>query len=218
MLAKAHGALRRSLLAKVHVLAKQSGLEGDTYRDFLERETGARSASALSDKQLAHVCELMSRKPGAVAAAASGPYAAKLRALWLSAHHLGIAKSKTDEAMLAFIKRQTGIESTRFLINAADANKAIEGLKAWMERHGVHWWKWPDAPRRAVVEAQVRRLEELGDVRSYPGSDFLADYVCRVTGKLRGLQHCTDDDWDRAIKALGGRLRRAQAKRASKAD
>lgn len=206
---------RNPMLAKVHVLAKQAGLDEDAYRDFLERETGKRSASALSDVQLAHVCERLSRRPEAGAAAASGPYAPKLKALWLSAYHLGLAKSDSDAAMMAFVKRQTGIDSTRFLIHARDANKAIEGLKAWIERHGVHWWKWPDQPRRAVVEAQVAKLDELGNIRGC-SRDFLEDYVCRVTGKLRGLQFCTDADWDFAIRALGARLRRALAMHAAK--
>lgn len=203
---------RRALLAKIHLLANQSGLEEDTYRDLLERETGARSASVLSEAQLVRICEkLASQKPGAAAAVASGPYVGKIRALWISAYHLGLARSNADAAMISFVERQTKIASTRFLINAKDANKAIEGLKAWLERHGVHWWKHPEQPRRAVVEAQVCKLQELGNIRPYvAGSgDFLEDYVCHVTGKRRGLQFCTDDDWDAAIKALGARLRRA---------
>ena len=45
---------------------------------------------------------------------------------------------------------------------------------------------------------------------------FLEDYVCAVTGKNRGLHHCEAADWDRAIKALGARLRRAERLAAEK--
>ncbi|MEQ1712803.1 MAG: hypothetical protein ABL908_15565, partial [Hyphomicrobium sp.] len=88
--------------------------------------------------------------------------------------------------------------------------------KAWIARKGgVVWPEEGDAlsARRAVVEAQVRRLEELGDVRPGQGygNSFLEDYVCRVTGKSRGLSHLGPEDWDKAISALGARLRRALA-------
>ncbi|MEQ1671430.1 MAG: phage protein GemA/Gp16 family protein, partial [Hyphomicrobium sp.] len=133
------------------------------------------------------------------------------------AWHLGIARSNTDAAAIAFVKRQTGIDHTRFLINAADANKVIDGLKAWLTRQaGVQWKDWPDNPRRAVAEAQVRRLDDAGDMRASlgavsptPRAAFLEDYVCAVTGKNRGIAYLDNADWDKAITALGGRLRRA---------
>lgn len=225
----AAGALsvRRSLLAKVHLLAKQRGLDDDAYRDFLERETGARSARQLSDGELSKVCEQLGRpsgtvtgtlprdgQPAAVPPTAAGPFAGKIRALWISAWHLGITRSNSDAAMLAFVKRQSGVDHTRFLIQPRAANKAIEGLKAWIARKaGVEWGDENANPRRAVVEAQVRRLEELGDVRPGHGygHSFLENYVCRVTGKNRGLSHLGPEDWDKAISALGARLRRALA-------
>lgn len=210
-------AARRSGLAKVHLLAKQRGLADDDYRDFLERETGKRSARDLSDGELIRVCEKLGRPSGVPAAAspaAAGPFAGKLRALWISAWHLGVTRSNADSAMLAFVKRQTGVDHTRFLSEPRLANKAIEGLKAWLARDaGVEWGDETTNPRRAVVEAQVRRLEALGNIR--PGSwirnTFLEDYVCKVTGKTRGLNYLDDADWDRAIAALGARLRRVLA-------
>ncbi|MCB1520655.1 MAG: regulatory protein GemA [Hyphomicrobiaceae bacterium] len=213
----------RAALARVHVLAKQAGLDDEAYRDFLERETGKRSARNLSDGELRLVCEKLGRpsgvRPAAVYPAAAGPYAGKLRALWISAWHLGVVRDRSDAAMIAFVKRQTRVEHTRFLIEAQSANKAIEGLKAWLARAaGVDWGDETTNPRRAVVEAQVRRLEELGDVKPgyWQGASFLEDYVCKVTGKSRGLAHLDAADWDRAIAALGGRLRRALAKAATR--
>lgn len=211
-------AQRRAGLAKVHLLAKQSGLDDDAYRDLLERETGKRSARDLSDGELIRVCEKLGRpsgvRPAAASPAAAGPFAGKLRALWISAWHLGVARSNADSAMLAFVKRQTGVDHTRFLSDPRLASKAIEGLKAWLARDaGVEWGDEATNPRRAVVEAQVRRLEALGNVK--PGSwirnTFLEDYVCKVTGKARGLHYLNDADWDRAMAALGARLRRALA-------
>ncbi len=204
---------RRQLLAKVHVLAKQAQLDDDAYRDLMARETGRRSAAELGDAELADLCETLKGMAPRSAVKLDGPYAGKIKALWLSAWHLGIARSNADGAALAFIKRQTGIDHGRFLINARDANKAIEGLKAWIERDGgVVWTSWPLNPRRAVAEAQVRALEKLDDIRAFSERDtFLEDYVCRVTGKNRGIAHLDDADWDKAIAALGARLRRVKA-------
>ena len=50
---------RRRLLARVHLLAKQSGLEEDAYRDLLERETGRRSAAVLGEPALARVVDVL---------------------------------------------------------------------------------------------------------------------------------------------------------------
>ena len=220
-------AQRRAGLAKVHLLAKQRGLDDDAYRDFLARETGKRSARDLSDGELIRVCEKLGRhsssqgmagvRPAAASPAAAGPFAGKLRALWISAWHLGVTRNNSDAAMLAFVKRQTGVDHTRFLHEPRLANRAIEGLKAWIAREaGVEWGDATTHTRRAVVEAQVRRLEALGNVK--PGlwarASFLEDYVCKVTGRTRGLTHLDDADWDKAIAALGARLRRALAKEA----
>lgn len=213
---------RRPLLAKLHMLAKQRGLDDEAYRDFLERETGKRSARDLTDGELAKVCDRLGRPsgvkgaggPAAAAPAVAGPYAGKLRALWIAAWHLGVTRNNSDAAMLAFVKRQTGIDHTRFLIEARAANRAIEGLKAWIAREaGVEWGEAGTDPRRVVVEAQVRRLEALGDIRpgAFGTSQFLVDYVCRVSGANRGLQYVDAAGWDKAIAALGARLRRALA-------
>lgn len=214
-----YSANRRALLAKVHLSAKQAGLEDEDYRDLLERETGKRSAAALSEPQLVHVCEVIARSGAVKAVKAEGPFAGKLRALWISAFHLGIARSRSDASLISFVKRQSRVEHTRFLVDAADANKAIEGLKAWLARDaGVRWQDWPANPRRAVAEAQVRVLAAAGDIREIPGTapgadGFLEDYVCRVTGVNRGLQHLEYQDWDHAIAALGARVRRVLARR-----
>lgn len=210
--ARIYSANRRSLLAKIHLLAKQSGMEDEDYRDLLDRETGRRSAAALSEPQLVHVCELLAKTGAVKQVKAEGMYAPKLRALWISAYHLGVARSRSDAALIAFVKRQCRIDHTRFLVDAADANKAIEGLKAWLAREAdVRWTDWPTHPRRAVADAQVRLLDGVGNIRAIPGTTpetFLEDYACRVTGKRRGIQCLDNQDWDRAIAALGARVRR----------
>lgn len=52
---------RRAELAKIHIGKKQLGLDGETYRDLLERVTGARSSAVLDAQQRGHVIEEMRR-------------------------------------------------------------------------------------------------------------------------------------------------------------
>ncbi|WP_346915388.1 phage protein GemA/Gp16 family protein [uncultured Roseibium sp.] len=52
----------------------------------------------------------------------------------MAGHNLGVIDNKSDDAMIAFLKRQTGFDHHRFLQNAADADKAIDGLKMWIRR------------------------------------------------------------------------------------
>ncbi|WP_353115360.1 regulatory protein GemA [Nitratidesulfovibrio sp.] len=53
---------RNSLLAKIHIARKDLALGEDVYRDLLERVTGQRSASGLTDRQLvAVVAELRAK-------------------------------------------------------------------------------------------------------------------------------------------------------------
>ena len=47
---KGRSVLPRSILAKIHIAAKEIGLGEDDYRDLLERVTGKRSASALAGR------------------------------------------------------------------------------------------------------------------------------------------------------------------------
>ncbi len=134
-----------SALAAIHVAKKQLGLDEDTYRALLVRVTGQSSAGDMTERQReAVVAELRNRgfKPAAGGArkGLEGRYAKKLQALWLCAWNLGVVENRKDAALLAFVKRQTGIDHVRFLRHPADAAKAIEALKAWMAREaGVDW-------------------------------------------------------------------------------
>ncbi|GGB55250.1 hypothetical protein GCM10011316_29150 [Roseibium aquae] len=123
-------------LARIHILKKQAGLDDDAYRDLLERETGKRSARALSPRERQAVIRALMRLQGPVLelAADRSAYARKLRALWCTGYWLGVIDTRAPEAMRAFLKRQTGLDSDRFLRDPKDADKAIEALKDWIRR------------------------------------------------------------------------------------
>lgn len=163
-----------SALKTIHVGRKALGLDDDDYRALLERITGKRSAAQLTEAQRVDVVREFRRLgfgPSPAARAVAGPFAGKLKALWLSAYNLGVAKDRRDSAMIAFVERQTGIGHVAWLRDARDARRAIEGLKAWIAREaGVDWPSEDDgrSAKLAVIHAQRRLLGDMGAIEIDP--------------------------------------------------
>lgn len=160
-----------SALKAIHVARRQLGLDDDDYRAMLERITGKSSSSLLTAVESGRVLDEMrrlgfqpiARKSPTGKAALSGPYAGKLLALWLSAWNLGVARSNSDEALIAFVERQTGIAHLNWLRDQRDAMRAIEGLKKWIWREAGVDWPVRATPRQtklAVIAAQCRILDD----------------------------------------------------------
>lgn len=133
---------RNSLLAKVHIGAKALGLEGEAYGEVLDRITGSSSAKSLDDRQLAAVLDEF-RRLGWRAAAPKRPLSpkAQVRMIYGIWGDLGpFVETHTVEALRAFVRRQTaspahpdGVAAPEFL-DAKQAIKVVEGLKAWLIR------------------------------------------------------------------------------------
>lgn len=156
-------------IAAMHVARKQLGLDEDTYRAALHHVTGKTSSAQMTEAERQAVLEHFRqrgfkgqstgrRKP------LDGRFAPKLQALWIAAWNLGLVRDRDDRALLAFVKRQTGIDHVRFLRHGQDAIRAIEGLKGWMERAGGVDWQEHNDPADCILAAQMRRL------RVEPGS------------------------------------------------
>lgn len=204
-----------AMIAKIHTLKAQAGLDDETYRDLLENESGFRSAKKLSVVDAGRVIERLSQSTNAsgVRGAVAGldtSFGRKLRALWLSGYNLGLIRDRTDRAMLAFLERQTGVSHTRFLKDAKSGAAAVEGLKAWLARAGgVEWPKsslLACADKHAVLAAQWQRLIAL---QAAPRCGFDA-----TAFKAAGV-----NSWDKfesihfveVQKSLGRMIRAAQA-------
>jgi hypothetical protein len=219
-----------SQIATIHTLAGRVGLEGETYRDFLERETGKRSSKEVTTSQAGSVIERLkalagqARTRGTVAGLET-PVGAKLRALWIAGYNLGVVRARDDRAMLTFLERQTGVSHLRFLNNPGASASAIEGLKAWIARAAKV--EWPaDAERsggdhgaiatkRAVINAQWAKLIEIGDVKPFVAHQPMADldqYAFRVA-RVQGWPFFTPHHYDDVSAALGRKLRGALARR-----
>lgn len=161
-------------IAAIHVAKKQLGLDEDTYRASLVQVTGKNSAAAMSEAERQKVLERF-RQQGFKAASTGrrkpleGRFAPKLQALWIAGWNLGLVRDRDDRALVAFVKRQTGIDHVRFLRHGQDAIKAIEALKGWLARAGgVDWTEFKD-PADCVLAAQLRKLGQDRSSVGYSG-------------------------------------------------
>lgn len=156
-------------IAAIHTIAKRIGMTDDDRRTVMRGLTGCETSRDLTAFQASALIDHINRmaaggdqaRPDG-ALRLSGPYAPVCRALWLSGYNLGLVRDRTDRALVAFVRRQTGIDHLDWVRRPADGQRVIEALKAWLERGGV---AWPDchnpsarAKKIAIVEAQARRL------------------------------------------------------------
>lgn len=206
---------RRKAIARLHVVKKERRIDDEDWRDIMERVTGKRSLKDLGVGELhrlldeLHSAGALSPQPSGPAL--TGPYAPKLRALWLSGWNLGVVRNRTDAALLAFVKRMTGVDHTRFLRDAREAAKVIEALKAMLIRDGgVEPEAFEHHHRMAVMTAIWRALRARNAVGFFaPGDteqDAMERYVWRVAGK-NGFSFWSEADFDKVIRVLGGKLR-----------
>lgn len=134
-----------SALAAVQIKRRQLGLEEEDWRDLVERVTGKRSTRLLRSRELGALlaeCDrlLCGRVPsGSNRRPLGGKYAGILQALWISCWNLGLVESRDDKALIAFVKRQTGIDNPAWMNGHDDARKVVEALKAMLGRAGVRW-------------------------------------------------------------------------------
>lgn len=167
---------RRSMIAKVHLGAKELALDEATRRDLMERVTGHRSAADCTDRQLGEVLDEYKRrgwKPGVVAggrparpageaarrAPADHPVARKARALWISLYHLDVISNPSERALEAFAKRQLKVDALVWA-DQGQGFRLIEALKAMAERAG---WSQDVGDLRGEEAADLlrRRLDAL---------------------------------------------------------
>lgn len=202
-----------SAVKAIYAGARAVGIvEEDDRRDFFERVTGKRKLRDMTpaDKETV-VTEL--RRLGFKSNARrklTGPFAKKLQALWISAWNLGLVRSRKDEALLAFVKRQTGISHTRFLQDAKEAARAIEALKGWIERETGLRLDDPDRPdwmqdyNAQVAWSQWSMLTPTATT-SLRG-EFDSE-VAKISGKAT-INLLSRADWRAVANAFGVRIRK----------
>lgn len=202
---------RRAMLAKVHLAAKELGLDEAARRDVIQRMTGHRSSVDLNDAQLGAVIAEFKRlgwtvKPRAPTAApaaparpgkpkpANHPVALKARAMWISLHHLGVVRSASESALEAFAKRQLGVDRLAWA-DQSQGYRLIEALKKMAERAGWSQDLTLVKPERHVWSLKARLVQRqcellgLPPVRMHDATDADLDRLAREMGpQVRALR------------------------------
>lgn len=212
---------RNRMLGRIHAMAKELGLAEESYRDVIERVAGQRSAALVADEKLYAVVQEFERlgagrktqrKTGkARRPLADSPMAMRCRALWLNLWHLDELESGTEEALAAFVKRQTGREDLRFC-NAEQLSDVIEALKDMCSRVGLDMKQVgnPLMPKRNLVREQWARLHKAGWAK-VAGDFGLAGYAHGTwcTPNARSIDQMEGAHLDKLAEKLG-RMVRAQ--------
>lgn len=133
----------RCNLAKLHIAKKELGLTDEAYRDTLRNITGKDSAAKITDNQagkvLIHFKNLGWKPRGQAMPSVSvpnDPQSKKIQALWINMNQAGIVRHGSNVAMLAFVKKVTGVDRLEWC-NAAQKSTVIEVLKDWAQREGL---------------------------------------------------------------------------------
>lgn len=203
-----------SALKAIYAGCKALGIaDEDDRRDLFERITGKRSLRVMTPTEQEGVVQEL-RRLGFRADGRrqlSGPYARKLQALWIAGWNLGLVRNRDDAALIAFVKRQTGLDHVRFLQDSADAMRAVEALKSWLARDGGVMWgntngyDWLADLGAQVAWAQWRKLHPQADLMARCGFDAA---VFAVVGPRNGsLDSLKAAEWRAVSNALGGEIR-----------
>lgn len=189
--------------------------EEEDRRALYERVTGKRRLRDMSPREKAAITDELRRLGFRTAPRQrllTGPYAKKLQALWIAGWNLGLIRDRKDTALVAFVRRQTGIDHPRFLVDPAAAAAAVEALKSWLTRDGGVEWNpdlkcdpWLKDHNAKIAVAQWHRLPQPGG----PGScDVFADTVRADAGL--GVGELTSRDWRDLCNTWGARIRAAR--------
>ncbi|MBP1852707.1 gp16 family protein [Rhizobium halophytocola] len=204
-----------SSIAALHVAKKQLGLDDDTYRAKLARITGKSSAKDMSEPERQAVLSVLRNEGFSLSTASgrhgsrrklTGKYAPKLQALWIAGFNLGVIDDREDSAMIAFIRRQTGVDDTRFLHHADDARRAIEGLKAWLHREaGVDWSDKKSLPPYAAAHG-YRIAQAQWRMFGGAAADFWS-VVKDILDEDRATRDLSAHQWITVMNYFGERIR-----------
>ncbi|TCT39604.1 regulatory protein GemA [Martelella mediterranea] len=194
----------------IHAISNKLGLDDEARRGVYQRVSGKPKLTLMNETERQAVADELKRldddrRPDG-RRKLTGPFAPKLQALWIAAWNLGIVSNRDDKALLAFVKRQTGIDHTRFLYYGDDAAKAIEALKGWMTREAdVDWhvdrncsiWRQADGYRIAMAQWFLLKMQP---------ENFWPE-IWSISGHRSGDRNLSRAEWITVMNALGSQIR-----------
>ena len=126
---------KSNLIRKARTVQKRVlYMPDDVYQGMLLERYGKGSTRDLNLKELKDLVSHLDATSGnKQQASMPDAQARKIWVLWLKLHEIGAVRDKSERALNAFVKRQTKVESYRWL-NRYQASDVIEALKKWQKR------------------------------------------------------------------------------------
>lgn len=211
-----------STIAAIHTGFKQLGIDDDDKRAVYARVTGKDRLSLMKPAEKDAVLQELrrlgftptARRPNGKLQL-TGKFAKKLQALWIGAWNLGLVEERDDAALVAFVKRQTGLDQVRFLHHADDARSVIEALKSWMQREArvmfgnLNGQEWLGSDGAKIAWAQWRILTPGADIILRKGFDAEVYSIIGRTPVF--LTDVKGKEWQAVMNELGRRVRARKA-------
>ena len=130
---------KSNLIRKIKTLQNTViGMTDDQYYTMLMDRYDKDSSTKLTLDELKNLSAHLEKLAGQDQDKAALPdaQARKIWTLWNELHEAGKVRDKSEKALNAFVKRQTKVESYRWL-NRYQASSVIEALKKWLKRVGA---------------------------------------------------------------------------------
>ena len=136
-------AVRKGLLAKVHLAPKELGIDDETRRAIQVQLTGKESAARMTvpelERLVRHYRRLGWRPKGRGGRPRATAQVRMIRALWHELAEAGVVRAsegKREKALRAWVRRMTGVSAPEWL-TPEQASHVIEALKQWRARVGA---------------------------------------------------------------------------------
>ena len=136
----AKSTITKGQISVIKMAQGKLGITDDDYRALLRDRFKAKSCKDLTFKQAGALIEELQSKGFVLVGArravplqessrtGNEPQDLKIRAMWLSLYDCGIVRDPSTTAMLAFVKRQTGLDALPWC-SVAEKSNVIEALK-----------------------------------------------------------------------------------------
>ena len=118
------------LVRTIQTGRRKLGMDDETYRALLADVSGGKTSS--KDLNAYQLKEVLRRMREAGFRSVTDPQLRKIKSLWLSMYDEGVVRSKSDQAIAAYVRRIT--KKAVSACGVKDLQRVIETLKQWIDR------------------------------------------------------------------------------------